>query len=115
MSDQVTDQKVETNQATDQKVENKKATDRATDRATKFDIKHWVVIYIHEFLEVFISILIIRIAMDKQIDMYKIIQASAAIGFITFILENYNSDFKSNIKQGITFSVGSQMMSSFMN
>jgi hypothetical protein len=111
MSDQVTDQKVETNQATDQKVETKKATDRAT----KFDIKHWVVIYIHEFLEVFISILIIRIAMDKQIDMYKIIQASAAIGFITFILENYNSDFKSNIKQGITFSVGSQMMSSFMN
>jgi hypothetical protein len=82
---------------------------------TKFDIRHWIVIYIHEFLEVFISILIIRIAMDKEVDMYRIIQASAAIGLITFILENYNSDFKSNIKQGITFSVGSQMMSSFMN
>ena len=91
------------------------ASKQVTDQASKFNIKHWVVIYIHEFLEVFISILIIRIAMDKQIDMYKIIQASAAIGFITFILENYNSEFKSNIKQGITFSVGSQMMSSFMN
>lgn len=102
-------------QPTDQKVETKQVTKQESKQATKFDIKHWVVIYIHEFLEVFISILIIRIAMDKQIDMYKIIQASAAIGFITFILENYNSDFKSNIKQGITFSVGSQMMSSFMN
>lgn len=109
MSDQPTDQKVETKQVTDQ------ASKQVTEQSSKFNIKHWVVIYIHEFLEVFISILIIRIAMDKQIDMYKIIQASAAIGFITFILENYNSDFKSNIKQGITFSVGSQMMSSFMN
>lgn len=102
MSDQP---KVETKQVTDQ------VTKQESKQATKFDIKHWVVIYIHEFLEVFISILIIRIAMDKQIDMYKIIQASAAIGFITFILENYNSDFKSNIKQGITFSVGSDRKS----
>lgn len=82
---------------------------------TKFDIKHWVVVYINEFLEAFISIMIIRIAMDKELQMYKIIQASAVIGLITFILENYNSEFKSNIKQGITFSAGSQMMSSFMN
>ena len=53
--------------------------------------------------------------MDKHVDLIKIVQASAAIGLITFILENYNTDFNSNIKQGITFSVGSQMMSTFMN
>ncbi len=82
---------------------------------TKWDIKKMLLIYIHEFFEVFVSILIIRIAMDKQVDLMKIIQASAAIGLITFILENYNTDFKSNIKQGITFSVGSQMISTFMN
>jgi hypothetical protein len=82
---------------------------------SKWDIKKLLLIYIHEFFEVFVSILIIRIAMDKHVDLIKIVQASAAIGFITFILENYNTEFKSNIKQGITFSVGSQMMSTFMN
>lgn len=82
---------------------------------SKWDIKKMLLIYIHEFFEVFVSILIIRIAMDKQVDLIKIVQASASIGFITFILENYNTDFKSNIKQGITFSVGSQMISTFMN
>jgi hypothetical protein len=82
---------------------------------SKWDIKKMLLIYIHEFFEVFVSILIIRIAMDKHVDLIKIVQASAAIGFITFILENYNTEFKSNIKQGITFSVGSQMMSTFMN
>lgn len=82
---------------------------------TKWDIKKMLLIYIHEFFEVFVSILIIRIAMDKQVDLMKIVQASAVIGFITFILENYNTNFKSGIKQGITFSVGSQMMSTFMN
>lgn len=81
----------------------------------KYNLKSLVILYIHEFLEAFISILIIRIALDKGIDMYRIIKASAVIGVITFILENYNSDFKSNIKQGITFSAGSQMMSSFMD
>lgn len=82
---------------------------------SKWDIKKMISTYIHEFFEVFVSILIIRIAMDKAVDLTKIVQASAAIGLITFILENYNTDFNSNIKQGITFSVGSQMMSTFMN
>jgi hypothetical protein len=90
-------------------------TQETQTQPASFDIKKWVWIYLHEFFEVFVSILIIRIAMDKQVDLQKIIQASAAIGLITFILENYNTDFKSNIKQGITFSVGSQMMSTFMN
>jgi len=81
----------------------------------KWDVKKMISVYIHEFFEVFVSILIIRIAMDKHVDLIKIVQASAAIGLITFILENYNTDFNSNIKQGITFSVGSQMMSTFMN
>lgn len=80
-----------------------------------WDVKKMISVYIHEFFEVFVSILIIRIAMDKHVDLIKIVQASAAIGLITFILENYNTDFNSNIKQGITFSVGSQMMSTFMN
>jgi len=31
------------------------------------------------------------------------------------ILENYNSTFNSNLKQGITFTAGSQMISGFLN
>ena len=90
-------------------------TNTEQETKSKWDIKKMLLIYIREFFEVFISILIIRIAMDKPVDLTKIVQASAFLGFITFTLENYNTDFKSNIKQGITLSVGSQMMSTFMN
>jgi hypothetical protein len=93
----------------------KQLEDKQESQPVSFDLKKMFWIYLHEVFEVFVSILIIRIAMDKQVDLQKIVQASAAIGLITFILENYNTDFKSNIKQGITFSVGSQMMSTFMN
>lgn len=81
----------------------------------KKNISEWILIYINEVFEALVSIIIIRVAIDKPIDLYKIIQASFAIGIVTFILENYDTDFKSNIKQGITFSVGSQMISHFMN
>ena len=78
-------------------------------------IKKWILIYIQEVLEAFIAILIIRIAVDKGIDFYKIMLVSLAIGFLTMVLENYNSTFNSNIKQGITFTAGSEMISGFLN
>jgi hypothetical protein len=89
--------------------------EQVEEKNSEWDFKKMFIIFIHEFFEVFVSIIIIRIAMDKPVELYKIVQASAVIGLVTFILENYNTDFKSNIKQGITFSVGSQMMSTFMN
>jgi hypothetical protein len=81
----------------------------------KETIKKWMLIYVQEVLEAFVAILIIRIAVDKGIDFYKIILVSLAIGFLTMILENYNSTFNSNLKQGITFTAGSQMISGFLN
>lgn len=81
----------------------------------KNSIKKWMLIYIQEVFEAFIAILIIRIAVDKNVNFYKIILVSLAIGFVTMILENYNSTFNSNIKQGITFTAGSQMISGFLN
>jgi len=81
----------------------------------KNSVKKWLGIYIQEVLEAFIAILIIRIAVDKSIDFYKIILVSLVIGFVTMILENYNSTFNSNIKQGITFTAGSQMISGFLD
>ena len=81
----------------------------------KDSIKKWILIYIQEVLEAFVAILIIRIAIDKSVDLYRIILVSLVIGFVTMILENYNSTFNSNLKQGITFTVGSQMISGFLN
>lgn len=84
-------------------------------RVRQRPLQEWFLIYINEFLEAFVAILLIRVAIDKPLHLYHLIQASAAIGLVTFILENFNSEFKSNVKQGITFSVGSQMISHFMN
>jgi hypothetical protein len=85
------------------------------EKIDKDSIKKWLLIYIQEVLEAFIAILIIRIAVDKSIDFYKIILVSLAIGFVTMILETYNSTFNSNLKQGITFTAGTQMISGFLN
>jgi hypothetical protein len=76
--------------------------------------KSLFILYLNECLEAFIAILVIRIAVDKGFDMLKIIKASMVIGLLTFILEHYNPDLKSNIKQGITFTAGSQIVNTFM-
>lgn len=81
----------------------------------KNTINKFFMMYMDEFFQVFVAILIIRIAMDKNIDLYKIVVISAIIALVTLMLEYYNSDFNSNIKQGITFTAGSQMISGFMN
>lgn len=78
-------------------------------------IHKFFIMYMDEFFQIFASILMIRIAMDKNIDLYKILLISAIIAFVTLILEHYNSQFNSNIKQGITFTAGSQMISGFLN
>jgi len=85
------------------------------DQIDKNSVNKWLWIYIQEVFEAFIAILIIRIAVDKSVDFYKIILVSLVIGFVTMILENYNSTFNSNIKQGITFTAGSQMIAGFLN
>lgn len=73
-----------------------------------------LILYLNECFEAFIAILIIRIAVDKTIDIFRLIQASMLIGLLTFLLENYNKDLKSNIKQGITFTAGSQIVNTFV-
>jgi hypothetical protein len=88
-----------------EKVEDKKSV----------DIKKWIRVYINEVFQAFVSILIIRMALEREIDMKKIFKASIFLGVVTFILENYDSDFNTSIKQGMTFSVGTQMVATYMN
>lgn len=71
--------------------------------------------YLREFLEVFVSIMIIKFAMEKtDFDLYVVIYESLIIGFLTTLLSQHSEDFTNNIKQGILFSVGSQMISRHM-
>lgn len=72
------------------------------------------ILYLHECFEAFIAIVIIRIAIDKGFNFTQIIQASLLIGLLTFLLEHYDKDLKGNIKQGITFTAGSQIINTFV-
>ena len=53
--------------------------------------------------------------MEKNINITEILKSSLLIGIVISILDLFSSDFKSNVKQGITYSVGSQIISTFMN
>ena len=76
--------------------------------------RSYLSLYFQEVFEAFVAILIVRIAMEKPIQIITTIWYSMLIGFLTFILEQYNPDFKSNVSQGISFTVGSQLMSKFV-
>lgn len=69
--------------------------------------------YIQEVFEAFVSIMLIRYAMGKDLPMTALIKASLIIGVVTLLLEEYNPSFKENIVQGITFSVGSNLIGKF--
>lgn len=73
----------------------------------KKHLKH----YINEVLEAFIALIVIRYAMDKTINVKEVIIMSMSVGFITFLLELYNPNIKDSIRRGMSFTVGSQLMS----
>jgi hypothetical protein len=66
--------------------------------------------YAFEVLEAFVAILVIKIAMEKPIEMRTLLWESAVIGLLTFILESVDPQFNSSMRQGMTFTVGSQIM-----
>lgn len=72
-------------------------------------------IYVRETIEVFLAITIIRVALDKPLEIYETVQASVFIGVLTTLLEYYDKDFKKSIKGGINAVAGTQMISRFIN
>ena len=76
--------------------------------------KRYIKHYLNEVLEALIAIVIIRTAMEKPLEFYNIAKESMVIGLFTFILEIYNPDLKTNVSQGISFTVGSQIMARHM-
>lgn len=93
-------------------------TNTAEAKDTVFGIKikskeYYAKRYIQEVFEAFVSIMLIRYAMGKDLPMTALIKASLIIGVVTLLLEEYNPSFKENIVQGITFSVGSNLIGKF--
>lgn len=70
----------------------------------------FIKLYVHEVVEALVAIVVIRLAMEKDINWPKTIKASMLIGLLTYMIEQYSPDFKQNIRQGISFTVGSQLM-----
>lgn len=66
--------------------------------------------YIQEFLEAFIGLIIVYLFTQKQINWIILFKTSGLLGFITLILEEYNPNFNSNVKQGMSFTVGASLM-----
>jgi uncharacterized membrane protein YjjP (DUF1212 family) len=74
---------------------------------------NYIKLYLYECFEAFVAISILRLALEKPFNFPQVIKASLIIGVLTFLLEQYDPDFKQNVRQGITFTVGSQVVNAF--
>lgn len=66
--------------------------------------------YIQEVLEAFVAHSLFRLLADKKFNLEKTFKMSLVIGAITLVLEEYNSNYKNNIKSGIMINIGSQFV-----
>lgn len=67
-------------------------------------------IWLHEVFEALISVVIIFLVMEKEIDVFRILKLSLIIGSITYVIEFYDQEFKQNLKKGMNFSVGGSLI-----
>lgn len=65
--------------------------------------------YLFEVLEAFVALSVLHYMKYNKITMTTL-KMALGVGLITLILEEYNSNFSSNIKSGMTFTVGSSMV-----
>ena len=95
-------------------MEKKDAVDKITNDKLSFDkkVKYFILRYIQEILEAFIAHSLFRLISDKPFMFEKTFKMSLIIGVITLILEEYNSNYKNNIKSGIMINIGSQFVKS---
>ena len=73
--------------------------------------KSFIELYMIEFFQALIAILVIKIAMEKPVDIGRVMLESALIGMLTYFLEQHFPEYNSNIRQGMSFTIGSQLMS----
>lgn len=69
--------------------------------------------YIQEVMEAFVAYSLYSILSDKKdVNFSKIMFMSFFIGFLTLIIEEYDTSYKNIIKNGMLVSVGSQLVKS---
>lgn len=76
--------------------------------------RNWLKLYMTEILEAATMITIIRVAVGKPIVMNEMIRDSLFIGLLTLVMEQYSVDLTSNVKQGISFTLGATLLNRHM-
>lgn len=79
------------------------------------DFKYYISRFIHELLEAMalLGILsLLRNQTNADFNWYNFAKQALILTSVTFALEEYDSDFKQQIKSGMTFTVGSSLMAS---
>lgn len=74
------------------------------------DFFYYIKRYFFEFIEALVALTILNYFKDGKVNMESNIKLSLGIGVITLILEEYNPNFSSNIKSGMSFTVGSNLI-----
>ncbi len=66
--------------------------------------------YLKEVAEAFVYMTIILLMLDKEYSFTKVIRTSLVVGGLTTLIEAFDKDTHNNIKQGMTFTVGSNLI-----
>lgn len=70
--------------------------------------------YLHEVAESVIGLAVISyFRKDLKIRVMDLFKMSTVIGMVTLFLEEFNQDLGTNVKQGMSFTVGSSLLGSF--
>jgi hypothetical protein len=68
-----------------------------------------------DFLEAFITIMIIRAIVDKPIKIFYVFKSSIVLGLLIYLADLLRDDYKRNVREGIRNSVGYFIFSQFVN
>lgn len=75
----------------------------------KNKVLYYVKRYLQEILEAFIAYSIYNLLKEKTYNIYKMLKVSLIIGAVTLFLEEYNEDYKKNIKNGLITSISTSV------
>ena len=73
------------------------------------NIIYYIKRYIHEVIEATIAMFVIYLLTRRKFEYLHFIRTVLIFGLVTLIVEEYNPEYSSSIKQGVTFSIGSSI------
>jgi hypothetical protein len=79
--------------------------------AIEHDFTYLIKRYIQEFIEAVIGLFIVTLILRKQFSTFDFIRIASIIAVATLIMEEYNTEYADNMKQGICFTIGANAFS----